>query len=139
MTRYWIAVASEEHVKRGVADGFAQVCHGKVVPLNRMSEGDWIIYYSPTVHFGGKDPSQSFTAIGRVGKGDPYLFAMSPDFTPWRIDVNFLPSQKAPIRPLLEKFHFIKDPKRWGLPFRRGCFEISQEDFALIAKAMGVV
>ena len=26
---YWIAVASREHVRRGVAGGFAQVCHGK--------------------------------------------------------------------------------------------------------------
>ena len=27
--RYWIAVASREHVMLGVDAGFAQVCHGK--------------------------------------------------------------------------------------------------------------
>lgn len=54
MTRYWIGVASREHVHRGVKGGFAQVCHGKPGPLERMAEGDWIIYYSPTVEFGGQ-------------------------------------------------------------------------------------
>jgi hypothetical protein len=39
MTRYWIGVASKEHVQRGVLGGFAQVCHGKAGPLNRMEEG----------------------------------------------------------------------------------------------------
>lgn len=49
---YWVAVASKEHVQRGIAGGFAQVCHGKPTPLNRMETGDWIIYYSPTELFG---------------------------------------------------------------------------------------
>lgn len=30
MTKYWIGVASCEHVQRGVKSGFAQVCHGKI-------------------------------------------------------------------------------------------------------------
>jgi hypothetical protein len=29
MLKYWIGVASKEHVLRGVDEGFAQVCHGK--------------------------------------------------------------------------------------------------------------
>ena len=31
--RYWIGVACREHVGRGVAGGFAQLCHGKAAPL----------------------------------------------------------------------------------------------------------
>ena len=34
--RYWIAVASADHVARGVAGGFMQVCHGKRAPLARI-------------------------------------------------------------------------------------------------------
>lgn len=138
MTRYWIGVASLEHVRRGVEGGFAQVCHGKPGPLRCMTEGDWFIYYSPTVHFGGNDPCRSFTAIGRIKPEEPYIFAMSRDFLPWRRNVNFLSSLETAIEPLLDKLTFIKDKKRWGFPFRRGCFEISQEDFQLIAKEMGV-
>lgn len=64
--RYWIGVASKEHVMRGVQGGFAQVCHGKESPLKQMSPEDWIIYYSPTIKFGEKAPCQAFTAIGQI-------------------------------------------------------------------------
>lgn len=139
MTRYWIAVASKEHVEKGVLGGFAQVCHGKRAPLARTHEGDWIIYYSPTVTLGKKDPCQAFTAIGRFASGTPYLFEMSPDFIPWRINVNFQRCQEAEIKPLLEHLAFITDKKKWGFPFRRGFFEIDKQDFTYIAKTMGVI
>ena len=138
MTKYWIGVASREHVMRGVAGGFAQVCHGKGGPLKRMQPGDSIVYYSPVEIFGQKNPCQKFTAIGKINKGDPYEFCMSADFIPWRRDVTFVKSSDASIRPLLERLSFILDEKRWGFPFRRGCFEISKQDFAIIANAMGV-
>jgi len=138
MTRYWIGVASKEHVQRGVIGGFAQVCHGKPGPLKQMKEGDWIIYYSPTVKFGGKEPCQSFTAVGQIEPGEPYSFAMSDDFIPWRRNVSFSKSHNAPIMPLLDRLSFIKNKDRWGFPFRRGCFEISKDDFQQIATAMGI-
>lgn len=138
MTRYWIGVASKEHVLRGVSGGFAQVCHGKSGPLNQMQEGDWIVYYSPTTKFGQKEPCQSFTAIGKIKEGDTYLFAMSEDFIPWRRDVSFMKSSEISIQKLLNELSFIKDKQKWGFPFRRGCFEISQKDFQVIAKAMEI-
>lgn len=138
MTRYWIGVASQEHVQRGVQGGFAQVCHGKISTLKHMSSGDWLIYYSPTHHFGGKDPCRKFTAIGTVEPGDPYIFEMSKDFHPWRRDVSFLEAKEMAIEPLLDRLSFIKDKKKWGFPFRRGSFEISYEDFEVIAKNMEV-
>jgi hypothetical protein len=139
MTRYWIGVASHEHVQRGVKEGFTQICHGKLGNLKHMSEGDWVIYYSPTYSFGGKDVCRCFTAIGTINEGEPYLFEMSEDFTPWRRDVTFLQSRQVPIEPLLEKMSFIKDKKNWGIPFRSGSFEILHKDFELIAKNMGVL
>lgn len=138
MTRCWIGVASHEHVQRGVKDKFAQVCHGKIGTLKYMSEGDWLIYYSPTCSFGGKDICRRFTAIGTVDQGEPYTFEMSKDFIPWRRNVTFLKAKEVPIEPLLEKLTFIKDKKKWGFPFRRGSFEIPRKDFELIAKGMGV-
>ncbi len=58
--RYWIGVASKEHVIRGVQGGFDQVCHMKEGPLKQISPQDWIIYYSPTIKFGEKSPCQAF-------------------------------------------------------------------------------
>jgi hypothetical protein len=138
MARFWIAVASREHVMKGVAGGFAQVCHGKGGPLKHMTENDWIIYYSPTETFGGKDACRRFTAIGKINADEPYTFAMSKDFIPWRRDVTFLPAHEVAIEPLLDKLSFIHDKRRWGFPFRRGCFEIPEQDFRLIAKSMEV-
>lgn len=136
MARYWIAVASHEHVALAVAGGFMQVCHGKPGPLNRMSPGDWVMYYSPTKQFGGKAPYRCFTAVGQIAEKKPYQFAMSKDFIPWRRDVIFISAQPAPIEPLLEQFSFVTNRQRWGLPFRRGCFEITAHDFEHIAHAM---
>lgn len=139
MKKYWMAVASREHVRAGVIGGFAQVCHGELGALKSMSEGDGLIYYSPTIHFGGKDICRRFTALGVIAEGAPYLYEISPDFIPWRRDVNFLKSIEASIVPLLEKLSFIKDKKKWGFPFRRGCFEITAHDFELIAKNMDAI
>lgn len=139
MTRYWIGVASQEHVQKGVEGGFAQVCHGKIGTLKYMSEGDWLIYYSPTYHFGKKDACRCFTAIGKVDKGEPYLFEMNKDFIPWRRNVTFLTEAVVPIEPLLDDLTFIKDKAKWGFPFRRGSFEITCADFELIANNMGIL
>jgi hypothetical protein len=138
MRRFWMAVASQEHVQRAMKGGFVQVCHGKIGTLKQMSEGDGVIYYSPTFTFGGKDACRCFTAIATIDAKDPYPFEMSPDFVPWRRDVTFLKSKVTPISSLLEKLTFIKDKKKWGFPFRRGSFEIPEQDFQLIATNMGV-
>jgi EVE domain len=139
MSKYWIGVASREHVKKGVAGGFAQVCHGKGGPLKRMEAGDWIIYYSPVEVFGHKEPYRKFTAIGKINENEPYQFAMANDFIPWRRDVSFMPAQDVAIESLIEMLSFIKNKKQWGFPFRRGCFEIPEKDFKLIAHKMGVI
>jgi EVE domain len=136
--RYWVGVASRQHVLRGAEGGFCQVCHGKKGPLQQMKEGDWIVYYSPTEVFGEKAACRRFTAIGRITARLPYLFPMSSDFTPWRRDVIFSAAQEADIVPLISQLSFIHDPSRWGFPFRRGCFSIPRADFELIANAMGV-
>ncbi|MHA4915566.1 EVE domain-containing protein, partial [Enterococcus faecium] len=53
---YWIGVASRDHIARGVAGGFCQLCHGKAQALKRMKKGDWIIYYSPKETMDGNQP-----------------------------------------------------------------------------------
>lgn len=136
MAKHWIAVASKEHVMRGVADGICQVCHGKPGPLKLMQEGDWIIYYSPTERFGESIPCRKFTAIGQICPGEPYPFQMSENFIPWRRQVMFYPAAEILIEPLIDKLSFIQDKRRWGFPFRRGCFPIPINDFYLIASQM---
>lgn len=134
--RYWIGVASKDHVARGVSGGFCQLCHGKAQQLKRMKQGDWIIYYSPKEVFGSDDSCQQFTAIGRVIGDEVYQFEMMPGFIPFRRDIEFLPAQAADIRPLINQLGFIQNKSRWGYAFRFGHIEISQEDFELISSKM---
>lgn len=135
--RFWIGVASRAHVQRGVAAGIAQLGHGKAAPLRRMRQGDWLIYYSPREEVSGGDQVQAFTALGRLVDGDVYQVTVSEAFAPFRRAVAYLPCHEAPIRPLLGQLSFIKDPARWGSVFRFGHLEISHDDFAVIAAAMG--
>lgn len=138
MSRYWIAVASRDHVRNGVTGGFCQPCRGKPGPLRRMREGDWIIYYSSKERFGSPEPCQAFTAIGRVTGAEVFAYPMSESFVPFRREIQFAPAADAPIQPLIEQLSFITDKRHWGAPFRFGFLEIPQADFEIIAAAMGV-
>jgi predicted RNA-binding protein len=136
--RYWIGVASKEHVLKGVEQGVCQLCHGKSNSLKRLAPGDWIIYYSPRARMQNGDIIQAFTAIGQVLPGEPYLFNMGGGFTPYRRDVQFINAIDAPIRPLLDELSFIKNKQSWGYVFRFGLLEIPECDFQRIATAMQV-
>jgi EVE domain len=135
-SRYWIGVASRDHVLKGIEGGFCQLCHGKSNPLKRLTSGDWIIYYSPRTTMNDGDPVQAFTAIGQILAGEPYAFDMGNGFVPNRRDVRFITAQQAPIRPMLETLSFIKNKQSWGYIFRLGLIEIPEPDFRHIAIAM---
>lgn len=137
--RNWIAVASAEHARRGcesLQGGFMQVCHGKAAPLRRMSPGDRVAYYAPTLTMGGKDTCQRFVSLGIVQDEEPYGVDMGGGFVPFRRDVAYLPAQEASILPLIEQFDFVENLQRWGYKFRFGLFEIGEHDMRLIAAAM---
>lgn len=139
MPRFWIAVACREHVLRGVEGGFAQVCHGKCGPLQRMRPGDWLAYYSSVERLGEKAPCRRFTAVGIVGAREAYEFAMSETFVPFRRDIEFFrEAHDADVTPLIHRLSFIPNKARWGFPFMRGFFEVPERDFCVIADAMGV-
>ncbi|MBI4048250.1 MAG: EVE domain-containing protein, partial [Devosia nanyangense] len=136
MPKYWIAVASADHARKGKA-GFMQVNHGKAAPLRRISPGDGVVYYSPTVTLGGKDRLQAFTTIGRVKPGEIYPGEMS-GWTAYRRDVEYFDAREAPIAPLLPELEFTRGRTNWGYQMRFGLFEISAHDFGVISEAMGV-
>jgi predicted RNA-binding protein len=133
--RYWIIVASRNHVQIGVQGGFAQANHGKSSPLKRMRPGDWVIYYSSKEEFGEEAKCQKFTAIGTVRDDRVYEGDMG-SFKPSRRDVDYRPCIEVSILPLIPELSFIQDKKRWGAPFRFGMLEIPQTDFDRIAQCM---
>ena len=134
--RYWVIVASKNHVMNGVHWGIAQANHGKAAPLKRMKVGDGIVYYSPKVEFEGDEKLQAFTAIGEVTGETVYQFDMGGGFVPYRRDVKYKECIEVPIQPLIPALTFIKDKTSWGYMFRFGFFEIPKVDFDLIASQM---
>jgi hypothetical protein len=135
-TRFWIIVASRDHIQAGVEGGFAQACHGKASPLNRMKAGDGVIYYSSKEHFGQSDKCQRFTAIGRVNDNPTCTHDMGNGFVPARRNITYMQCNEAPIQPLIDALSFIPDKKHWGAPFRFGFLEVPEADFCLIAGNM---
>lgn len=137
--RNWIAVASAEHARRGCAvpaQGYMQVCHGKCAPLRKVSPGDRVTYYAPTLAFGARDRYQHFVSIGIAQPGEPYPFDMGGGFVPFRRDVVYLPAREAPVAPLLKQLEFAQERPHWGYKLRFGLFGISDHDMQVIARAM---
>ena len=132
----WLGVVSRAHVHRGVAGGFAQLCHGKAQPLRRMRRGDWLVYYSPTVEMGG-EPLRAFTAIGQVEGEDIYLHDMGGGFIPTRRDVRYVRAKQVVLDVIKPKLKLCAGPN-WGMALRRGHLPLDVADFATIAAAMGV-
>ncbi len=134
--KYWIGVASKNHVLRGVKDGAAMLNHGKFAPLKKMKAGDFLIYYAPKIELGKDEPCQKFVAVGKIKTGEPYQVKLSADFEPYRVDVEYFTAEDAEIKPFIEELDFIKNKKSWGFALRFGQIEISEKDFDSISKAM---
>ena len=132
----WVAVASAEHVATGRAQGIMQVGHGKGAPLKRLHAGDRVAYYSPVRIFGTKEVCQAFTAIGTVRDERVYQGDMGGGFHPFRKDVDWLPSQEADIRPLLQALSFTQGKTNWGYAFRFGLLKVTAVDMNVIMQAM---
>jgi len=112
------------------------VNHGKAGPLERMHAGDGFAFYSPRTSYPDGTPLQAFTAIGRVRTGAVYQAEMEDGFRPFRLDVDFLAADPAPVKPLLPELSFIRSKTHWGAAFRFGVVRVPAADFAVIAGAM---
>ena len=132
----WLGVVSEDHVRRAVSLGIAQVNHGTRAGLARMSVGDWMIYYSPKQRRDGGEPIKAFTAIGRL-VDDEIWQADDGDFHPFRRRVEYVQDAvAAPIASLQGALDLTARPN-WGYQLRRGLLELSPGDLDIICGAMG--
>ncbi len=134
--KFWIGVASKEHVENGVKLGICQFCHGKASPAKRLKRGDFVIYYSSKKTMAGKELYQKFTAIGVVQDDESYQVEMEGGFKPFRRNIKYFDSIHLDIRPLIPDLTFIKNKNSWGYVFRYGFLEIDKESFELIANGM---
>jgi predicted RNA-binding protein len=134
--RYFLIVASKDHVKIGVENGFAQAGHGKKTQLQKLRKDDWVIYYSSKDKLKDGKTYQKFTALGQVDDNEPFQVTINTDFEPWRRRIKFYPINELEIRPILDDLNFITNRKNWGLHLMSGFVEINKTDFNLIADKM---
>lgn len=136
----WMGVASAEHARAGRDGGFAQLGHGKHEAVKSLKKGDWIVYYSPREKMGDGAAVQAFTTIGRVTSEAPYQVEQKMGFFPHRIDVDYVTTaEAAPIKPLLDQLVLTRGRgPDWGLVMRCAKRKLENNDFRMIASAMGV-
>jgi len=135
--RFWVGVASKEHVENGKKWGICQFCHGKSAPASRLRKGDIVVYYSPTLVMGQPGSCKQFTAIGVVTDDAAYQVEQLPGFKPFRRNVAYFAEARAvDIIPLLPELSFIRNKQSWGMAFRYGFLEIDKQSFEVIARAM---
>jgi hypothetical protein len=103
-----------------------------------LKAGDFIVFYSPRELMGSGAVLQAFTAAGRILDEVPFKAEQSACFHPYRRRVKFFKSRQAPVRPLLQELTFTQGHENWGLVFRRGAFQVTEDDFKAIAKAMAI-
>ncbi|MCW9707198.1 EVE domain-containing protein [Fodinibius salsisoli] len=134
--KYWIIVASKDHVQAAQEGGFCQACHGRKWPLAKMNTGDGILFYSSKQKFRSSISCQKFTAIGFVKEKVIYQRNINANFKPFRRDVDFWNCKEAKIHSLLEELHFIDNVDKWGYKLMSGFLEIDEHDFVLIKSKM---
>ncbi len=133
--RYWVGVVSLDHVDYATETGVCAFSKGIKPAITKLSEGDRFVFYSPKTGFMSGDPVQCFTALGTVI--DPTPVEIDWDgHTIWTARAAYAKITQTPVRPLLESLRFVTNPAKWGMAFRRGQFEITEQDFTLIETAM---
>lgn len=139
MSRCWIGVAAAAQVRRGAEGGFVMFAHGRHEAAKRLSPGDFFVYYAPREWLDEGAQVRAFIEIGQIAPGDPAERQMSEGASGWSRPAEFWDARIADVYPLLPQLSFVRDPRHWGMAFRRSLFEVPAVDFRLIAAAMGVV
>ncbi len=133
--RYWVGVVGLGHVDFGVKTGICAFSHGKRAAIEKLSEGDRFVYYSPRTAYRDGDPVQKFVALGTVIDATPIEVNWN-GYDLWAAKAAYAAVTPAPVRPLLGPLRFVTNPAKWGMAFRRGQFEITESDFGLIETAL---
>ncbi len=87
--KYFINTVSRDHVLIGKQDGIIQAGHGKKAPLEKLSKGDFVIFYSPKTSLSGRETLQNFTAIAGIKDEKIYQVVLTNTFRPFRRNAEY--------------------------------------------------
>ncbi len=135
--KYWVGVAVADHIRIGFDEGFCAFSHGKHQAVSKLNLGDRFVYYATKTSFQDGQttgaPVQAFMAAGEVtGEVQENHIAGYPAYTR---KARYQPLFEVPVKPLITRLHFVKNPQYWGMAFRRSLFEIDEHDYQVIMDA----
>ena len=136
MAKFWIGVAHARQVGIIREKALVAFSRGQKAPVARMAKGDRVAYYAPRTDFEG-DPVQAFVALATVTDAAPFEAPLVDEATAWVRAARYRKVREAPVKPMLDELSFVTNPRHWGMAFRRSHFEVTEADFARIARAMG--
>ncbi|WP_317992819.1 EVE domain-containing protein [Bartonella gliris] len=135
--KHWIAVISQAHARLAAKFGFLQVCHGKAWPLRKTSKGDEVFIYCPRCEIRSGKVLQTIEFQCIFKDNHIYQVEQDPNFMPFRKDVIFNEQARPVVLKAVQGLELLTNP-HWGMLARRGFFEITAYDAALIRAAMGI-
>ncbi|MDH6248033.1 EVE domain-containing protein [Mycobacterium sp. OTB74] len=115
-------MASRDHARRGLAEGFIMANHGKRAPLARMNVGDGIFIYSPKTDFPDGEPFRAIAIVGEVTGDAPEPSAAIPGG--FRLAASLREISPVPLDRIGD--HLPANRLRFG------CFPLSPEQSAAI-------
>jgi hypothetical protein len=113
-----VIVVSLDHARRGLAEGFIMVNHGKRAPLARMGVGDRVLVYSPKTTFPRGDPFRAIAIVGTVTGAEPQPSAVIPGG--FRLGAALREIEPIPLARVRD--HVPTSSLRFG------CFELPEDD-----------
>lgn len=129
--KHWIAVISYEHALLASQMNILQVCHGKKGPLIATHAGDEVFIYCPRTGIRSGKELKIIAFHCTFLDNNIYQHEQTSTFKPFRKDVifntHFVP---IPIKEV-EGLELTQN-SNWGMLARRGFFEISAHDAALL-------
>jgi hypothetical protein len=135
--KYWVVVASRNHVLRGAELGIFGIGHGKRQPLEQIAPGDKVVFYAPRIEHtktGKENTFQKFKGCGTV-LNEPIFTEEIAGTCVFRRKIQFEEvTTETSIQELIPQLDFILNKKKWGFPFLRGYIAISQRGYIAISQ-----
>ena len=105
--------------------------HSNTATRANFKEGDHVVFYLGGQHvFLGTAVAASGTYVDKTGESDSWFLESGT----YRVDLKDIQTwdQPKPIKPLLKKLSFIKNPLHWGAYLQGGVRKIPEADFETI-------
>lgn len=133
MPKYFLFTGPYNHLSSFKKHNYAQQYHNHKSRLDKLSKGDYVVFYASRANENSTVPYRKFIAIGRV-TNDKTFRAKKGKNIYFRKKVKFLPFKEKSLKDVINKLKFIKNKKYYGLYFISGFRELSKGDFDVIAR-----